>query len=75
MKNPKSIILGSLDLQIAFHLPGSNIRYRVLTHPPRPVTPYYGKRYCLNLETNKAENIACSSQVIVSIHSELSENK
>jgi hypothetical protein len=75
MKNPESVILGSLDLQITFRIPGSKTLYRVLTHPPRPVTPYYGKRDCLNLETNKAEPLACNRQVIIPIISELSESK
>jgi hypothetical protein len=73
MKNPKSIILGSLDLQVAFRFPGCNTRYRVLTYPPRLVTPYYGKRDCLNLDTNKAEALACNREVVISIHSEVSE--
>jgi hypothetical protein len=74
MKNPKAI-LGSLELQTAFHFPGRKTGYRVLTYPPRPVTPKYGNRACLNLRTNKAENIQCKREVVISLNSEVSESK
>lgn len=66
MKSPvdEKQILGSLDLQTPFHFPGKKTIYRVLTYPPRPVTPYYGKRACLNLTTNKAESLECKKEVV-----------
>lgn len=71
MKNVKTIkkpvlILGNLDLQVAFTLPGEKTVYRTITHPPKPVSPSFGTRACLNLNTNKAENIACSKVVVIS---------
>jgi hypothetical protein len=72
MKNP-TVLLGSLELQTAFHFPGRKTIYRVLTYPPRLVTPKYGSRACYNTRTKKAENIACNL-LVVSVSSEVSES-
>jgi hypothetical protein len=68
MKNPPKpvLILGSLDLQVAFRFPRQKTLYRTITYPLRPATPSYGSRACLNLSTNKAENLLCNKEVIIS---------
>jgi hypothetical protein len=65
-KKSPVLILGNLDLQVAFHFPRCKTIYRTITATPKPSTPSYGKRACLNLSTNKAENIACKRQVVIS---------
>lgn len=69
------IILGNLGLQITFYFPHRKTLYRTITYPSRLANPSYGNRSCLNLNTNKAVNIACREEVIVSVNSEVSENK
>jgi hypothetical protein len=69
------LILGNLDLQVAFTFPGRKTVYRTITYPPKLASPSYGRRSCLNLTTNKAENIACSKEVVISLISEHSESK
>lgn len=77
MNDPKNpvLILGNLDLQVAFAFPGRKTIYRTITHSPKAASPKYGRRACLNLKTNKAENIACSKKVVISLISEHSESK
>jgi hypothetical protein len=68
----QKLILGNLDLQVAFCFPDSTTIYRTITHPPKPTSPSYGARECLNLTTNKAEKLKCKKEVVALI-TELSE--
>jgi hypothetical protein len=71
----QKLILGNLDLQVAFRLPGAETTYRTITHPPKPASPGYGARECLNLTTNKAEKLACKKEVSTwNVNTELSKN-
>lgn len=62
MKNQK-LILGELDLQVAFRFPESKTIYRTITYPPKLTSPSYGARECLNLTTNKAEKLECKREI------------
>jgi hypothetical protein len=62
MKNATK--LGDLELQVTFLFPGQKIKYRTLTYPQRSGNKYWGNRSCLNLSTNKAENLECKKEVI-----------
>lgn len=64
-KKSPVLILGNLNLQVAFHFPRRKTIYRTITHPLRPASPMYGSRSCLNLKTNKAENLLCNQPVIL----------
>jgi hypothetical protein len=67
--------LGDLGLQVAFHFPHQKTNYRTITYPTRMANPKYGNRYCLNLTTNKAVNLACNQDVVlIPINSEVFES-
>jgi hypothetical protein len=60
---PQQLKLGDLSLQVTFRFPRNKTLYRTITYPLRPATPTYGNRSCLNLTTNKAENLQCNRSV------------
>lgn len=60
----QALRLGELDLQVEFTFPRQKTRYRTITHPPSFAVRTKGNRACLNLTTNKAENLQCSKPVI-----------
>lgn len=64
MKSPV-LILGSLDLQVAFHFPRSKTIYRTLTYASRLANPSYGNRACIDLNTNKVVNLLCNQPVVI----------
>lgn len=65
MKPAPALKLGDLDLQVTFTLYDKETRYRTITYPQRPANKYWGSRACLNLTTNKAENLLCGKPVIL----------
>jgi len=61
----QTLRLGDLGLQVTFIFPRQETQYRTITYPAKPARPYYGNRSCLNLSTNKAENLQCNKAVKV----------
>jgi hypothetical protein len=62
----KSVMLGSLGLMVYFNY--KETRYRTITHPPSNTSPSFGTRWCLNMQTIKAEYLFCRTRVVVEMH-------
>jgi len=53
--------LGSLSVMKYFNYNGK--KYRTITYPPSNTTPTYGTRWCLNMDTLKAEFLFCRAKI------------
>jgi hypothetical protein len=71
--NEESIIVGKLEPGTEFKLPDKETIYRVLTRRKWNASPAHGVIDCLNLDTNKSEQVKCKTVVVVSRGTELSE--
>ena len=55
--------LGDLEIMEQFRLPGKQTIYRTIDHGTKNWA-FQTKRWCMNLETNKAEYLFCRERVI-----------
>jgi hypothetical protein len=58
----KPVMLGSLGLMAYFK--HKDMQYRTITYAPSNTSPSYGTRWCLNMQTIKAEFLFCRTKVI-----------
>ncbi len=65
MENQTTVMLGSLGLMAYFNY--KDTRYRTITYAPSNTSPSYGTRWCLNMQTIKAEYLFCRTRVILDI--------
>lgn len=57
------LIVGDLDVGQEFTLKDQSTIYRAITVPQRKANPWYGTRWCMNLETNETKKIKCKEEV------------
>lgn len=61
---PKPKQLGDLEIMEQFKFPDKKTTYRTIDHGTKNWA-FQTKRWCMNLETNKAEYLFCRERVVI----------